>query len=46
MIGVRLSKETRDAIKRWAATQHDKPKLSEATRRVIDIGLKSLDAFE
>jgi len=43
MIGIRLSKEARDAVKKWAASQHDKPTLSEALRRVIDIGLKSLD---
>jgi len=46
MIGVRLSEETRAAVRRWAASQQDKPTLSEAVRRVIDVGLKSLNEFE
>ena len=46
MVGLRISKETRAAIKKWASTQHDRPNLSEAVRRLIEIGLKSLDEFE
>jgi len=46
MVGVRVSNETRAAVKRWAEMQVDKPTLSEALRRLIDIGLRSLNAFE
>ena len=46
MVGLRLSQETRAAVKKWAASQRDKPNFSEAVRRLIDIGLKSLDEFE
>jgi hypothetical protein len=46
MVGLRISKETRAAIKKWASTQHDHPNFSEAVRRLIEIGLKSLDEFE
>src|SRR5262249_23485228 len=46
MVGVRVSNQTRAAVKRWASMQVDKPTLSEALRRLIDIGLKSLNAFE
>jgi hypothetical protein len=46
MVGLRMSKETRAAVKRWAATQQDKPTFSEAVRRLIDIGLKTLNEFE
>jgi hypothetical protein len=45
MVGLRMSKETRAAVKKWASTQHDKPNFSEAARRLIDVGLKSLDEF-
>ena len=40
---LRLSQEARAAVKKWAASQRDKPNFSEAVRRLIDIGLKSLD---
>ena len=46
MVGLRMSKATRVAVKKWASTQHDKPNFSEAVRRLIDIGLRSLDEFE
>jgi len=46
MVGLRMSKETRAAVRKWASTQHDKPNFSEAVRRLIDVGLKSLDEFE
>jgi len=46
MVGLRMSKETRAAVKKWAASQSDKPTFSEALRRLIDIGLKSLNEFE
>jgi hypothetical protein len=46
LVGLRISKETRAAIKKWASTQHDHPNFSEAVRRLIEIGLKSLDEFE
>jgi len=41
-----MPKETRAAVTRWAESQKDKPNLSEALRRLIDIGLESLDEFE
>jgi hypothetical protein len=44
--GIRLSHETRAAVKKWAASQRDKPTFSEAVRRLIDVGLKSLNEFE
>ncbi len=40
MIGFRAERELRAAIERWAARQHDTPKLSEATRRLVELGLK------
>jgi hypothetical protein len=46
MGGVRVSNETRAAVMKWAAFQRDKPNFSEALRRLIDIGLKSLNEFE
>jgi hypothetical protein len=46
MVGLRMSKAKRVAVKKWASTQHDKPNFSEAVRRLIDIGLKSLDEYE
>jgi hypothetical protein len=46
MVGLRLSQESRAAVKKWASSQPDKPNFSEAVRRLIDIGLKSLDEFE
>jgi hypothetical protein len=46
MVGLRMSKATRVAVKKWASTQHDNPSFSEAVRRLIDIGLRSLDELE
>ena len=46
MVGLRMSKESRAAVKKWASSQLDRPNFSEAVRRLIDIGLKSLDGFE
>jgi hypothetical protein len=39
MIGVRVSSEVRDAVRVWADRQADKPTLSEAIRRLIQIAL-------
>ena len=39
MVGVRISDETRSRIERWAAKQTGKPGLSEAVRRLVEIGL-------
>jgi hypothetical protein len=46
MVGLRMSKATRAAVKKWASSQPDKPNFSEAVRRLIDIALESLDEFE
>jgi len=35
-----LSDEARLAVERWAAAQPDRPTFSEATRRLIELGLK------
>lgn len=39
MMGLRVSDELRAAIIKWAEYQPDTPKLSEAIRRLIEIGL-------
>jgi hypothetical protein len=39
MIGFRAEPELRAAIERWAAWQLDTPRLSEATRRLVELGL-------
>lgn len=39
MIGFRAEPELRAAIEQWAARQRDMPKLSEATRRLVELGL-------
>jgi hypothetical protein len=39
MIGFRAEPELRAAIERWAARQLDTPRLSEATRRLVELGL-------
>jgi hypothetical protein len=38
---IRLSKEFRTAVDKWAANQDDKPVRSEAIRRLVEIGLKA-----
>lgn len=39
MIGLRASPETRAAVEKWAERQPDEPSLSEAIRRLVDLGL-------
>ena len=39
MMGLRVSDELRAAIVKWAEYQSDTPKLSEAIRRLIELGL-------
>jgi hypothetical protein len=41
MIGLRASPELRTEIERWADRQSDTPRLSEAIRRLVDLGLKA-----
>jgi hypothetical protein len=41
MIGFRADPALRAAIEKWAAHQPDKPSLSEATRRLVELGLKA-----
>jgi hypothetical protein len=41
MIGFRAETPLRAAIEKWAAHQPDYPKLSEAIRRLVEIGLKA-----
>jgi hypothetical protein len=40
MIGFRAEPTLRDAIENWAKQQSDKPKLSDAVRRLVELGLK------
>ena len=40
MIGFRADPALRAAIEKWAAHQPDKPRLSEATRRLVELGFK------
>jgi hypothetical protein len=40
LIGFRADPSIRDAIGRWAEKQPDKPSLSEAIRRLVELGLK------
>jgi len=44
MIGLRASPELRSAIEAWANEQQDKPRLSEAVRRLVEIALASAPA--
>jgi hypothetical protein len=37
---IRLSKEFRAAVDKWAAKQDDKPPRSEAIRRLVELGLE------
>ena len=39
MIGLRASSELRASIEEWAHRQDDAPKLSEAIRRLVELGL-------
>jgi len=41
MIGIRLSPDKRKAVELWAKTALDKPSLSEAVRRLVELGLSS-----
>jgi hypothetical protein len=41
MMGFRASADLRAAITKWADGQPDTPTLSEATRRLVEIGLKT-----
>jgi hypothetical protein len=41
MIGIRLSSDKRKAVEAWAKTALDKPSLSKAVRRLVDLGLAS-----
>ena len=38
-IALRMPTETRQAVEAWAANQPDKPSLSEAIRRMVDLVL-------
>ena len=41
LVGFRATPELRTAIEIWAESQSDKPKLSEAVRRLVSLALKS-----
>jgi hypothetical protein len=41
MIGIRLSSDKRKAVEAWAKTALEKPSLSEAVRRLVELGLAS-----
>jgi hypothetical protein len=41
MIGFRAGAGMRDQIEKWAKAQADKPKLSDAIRRLVELGLKA-----
>jgi hypothetical protein len=41
MMGVRVSEDLRGRIESWAHGRPDKPSLSEAIRRLIELGLRS-----
>jgi hypothetical protein len=41
MMGFRADPVIRAAIVRWAEKQSDKPSLSEAIRRLVELGLKA-----
>ena len=38
---IRLSKEMRETVDKWADKQADKPGRSEAIRRLVELGLKA-----
>jgi len=41
MMGFRADPEARAAIVTWAERQPDRPSLSEAIRRLVELGLKA-----
>jgi hypothetical protein len=41
MIGFRAEAALRAAIEKWAKQQPDEPKLSDAIRRLVELGLKA-----
>lgn len=41
LMGFRASPEMRAAVERWAEDELDQPTLSEAIRRLVQIGLKA-----
>jgi len=41
LVGFRASPEMRASVVRWAEDQPDQPTLSEAIRRLVEIGLKA-----
>jgi hypothetical protein len=41
---IRLSKELRGTVDKWAASQDDQPSRSEAIRRLVELGLKAKSA--
>ncbi len=41
MIGLRVPLALRASIGKWARSQPDNPNLSEATRRLIELGLQA-----
>lgn len=43
MVGVRLSPEVRRSIEDWAARQPDEPSLSEAIRRLVEMGIATAE---
>jgi len=38
---IRLSKELRETVDKWADRQDDQPSRSEAIRRLVEMGLKA-----
>jgi hypothetical protein len=38
-MGLRMSSNLKGAVLKWAESQSDKPTLSEATRRLVELGL-------
>jgi hypothetical protein len=41
MVGVRLSNDLRREVEKWARRQSEKASLSEALRRLIELGLRA-----
>jgi hypothetical protein len=41
LMGFRASPEVRASVVRWAENQPDTPSLSEAIRRLVELGLKA-----
>jgi hypothetical protein len=41
MVGVRMSDDLQEQIRKWAANQDDHPPLATAVRRLVEIGLKA-----